>query len=107
MYTKSTNKELVEELTLLNTEGKYDKIIARAKKNDYHDFKSDPDSDSIGPKMDLVNDLVEFPELEEIRNAVMNGDYDEAPDAEDAEQLKKDFPFIDFPAMFAEASKKK
>jgi len=96
MYTKSTNKELVEELTERNTKGKYDALIERAKTNGYHDFKFDEDkyADCICPKTDLVNDLFAFPELADVRKDVINGVYDESPDEEDKAQLAKDFPFM-------------
>jgi hypothetical protein len=94
--SKSTNKELVTELTERNTEGKYDKLIERAKDNGYHDFKFDEDKyeDCICPKMDLVEDLKTFPELNDIREAVIGGDYDESPDEEDTRKMEEDFPII-------------
>lgn len=91
---KTTNNELVEVLTSRNVDGKYDKIIERAKKNGYHDFKFDQNpeyEETICPKIDLVEDLSKFPELEDVRNDVMSGVYDESPDAEDAEMIKSFF----------------
>lgn len=94
--SKTTNVELVQELTERNTEGKYDKIIERAKDCGYHDFKMDDDKyeDSIGPKIDLVNDLSKFPELEDIRQGVINGVYDESPDEEDKRKMEEEMPFL-------------
>lgn len=91
--SKTTNVELVQELTERNIEGKYDKIIERAKENGYHDFKMDDEKyDSICGKMDLVSHLSIFPELEDIRQGVINGDYDESPDSDDIAELEKYFP---------------
>ena len=100
---KSTNVDLVKELTERNTEGeekyegKYDKIIERAKENGYHDFKFDEDKypDCICPKIDLVQDLSKFPELEDIRKGVINGDYDESPDDDDKKMMIEEMPFIE------------
>ncbi len=87
-YNKTTAIELVNELTLRNTSGNYDTIIERAKNNGYHDFKHDQNplyDDCICPKTKLVEDLEKFPELNDIRLSVMNGDFDESPDEEDNE----------------------
>jgi len=94
---KTTNVELVQELTERNTEGKYDKIIERAKGNGYHDFKFDEDKyeDCICPKIDLVNDLSAFPELEDVRKGVVNGDYDESPDEDDKKKMIQEMPFME------------
>lgn len=94
-YNKSTNKELVEDLLELDS-NKYSSIIERAKTNGYHDFKFDEDKypDCICPKMDLAEDLSKFPELNSIRTAVINGDYDEAPDADDEKEILREFPFL-------------
>ncbi len=84
---KTTTKDLVQELTGRNSAGRYDSIIARAKDNGYHDFKC-TDEDIICPKMDLCNDLSVFPELADIRQAVMDGEYDESPDEEDNKEMR-------------------
>lgn len=68
---------------------KYKSIIERASLNAYHDFKFDqipghPEyGDTICPKIQLVEDLSRFPELNDIRKAVMDGEYDDAPDEVD------------------------
>jgi len=73
---------------------KYKAIIDRAANNGYHDHKFDkipghPEyGDIVCPKIQLVNDLARFPELSDIRTAVMNGDYDEPADAEDQEEMR-------------------
>lgn len=82
---KTTDQHLVQELMSLNAD-KYSKIIEKAKALTYHDFKSD----LVSPKLELVKDLDSFPELNEIREAVMRGDYDETPDESDKEQMRKD-----------------
>ena len=86
-------KDLAEILSALDKE-KYAHIIERASLNGYHDHKFDkiPGHSEYGevacPKIALVNDLSQFPELNEIRNDVMNGKYDETADAEDQEEMR-------------------
>jgi len=94
---KSTHIELVQELTERNKEGKYDDIIARAKEKGYHDFKFDEDKypDCICPKMDLVKDLSDFPELSDIRGGVMGGEFDESPDEDDERKMIEEMPFME------------
>jgi hypothetical protein len=93
---KTTNVDLVTVLKERNKDGKYDALIARASENGYHDFKCDDDKypDSICPKTDLVNDLASFPELSDIRQDVMDGVYDESPDAEDKARMEEEMPFL-------------
>lgn len=91
---KSTDVELVEVLTERNTEGKYNKIIERAKERGYHDFKFDTNpkyKDCIIPKMQLAQDMLEFPELEDVIDDVIDGIYDEMPDEEDKKKLRELF----------------
>jgi hypothetical protein len=87
---KSSNVDLPAELAARNIDGKYDKLIERAKNNWYHDFKN-PDHVPDG-KMQLIDDLSRFPELNDIRMAVMDGDYDDSPDAADKADMRKDLP---------------
>jgi hypothetical protein len=87
---KSTNKELVNELEERNVGGRYDQLIANAKSNRYHDYKN-PD-DVICGKVELVADLEGFPELADIRAAVIDGAYDEEADEEDKEMMRRDLP---------------
>jgi len=84
---KSTMIELPQELEALNKDGKYDEIIAEAKAGEYHDYKNQ--KYTCG-KVAVVEKLNEFPELNHIRNAVINGDYDESPDEDDKEMMRKD-----------------
>jgi hypothetical protein len=69
----NTDIELVEELKKRNTEGRYDRLIANAESGMYNDWRS-----MIAmPKMSLAKELHEFPELADLREAVINGVYDE------------------------------
>lgn len=68
---------------------KYKAIIERASLNGYHDHKFDnipgyaEYGECICPKMQLVEDLSKFPELEIIRREVIQGKYDEPADQEE------------------------
>lgn len=53
---------------------RYKLIIDQAENYQYHDFKSY----SALPKMQLVQDLEKFPELSELRQQVINGEFDES-----------------------------
>lgn len=70
---KSTKKELPELLEQRNTEGKYDSLIWNAKQGLFHDFESD----SATPKVLLLKKLRQYPELEDVAQMVMNGEFDE------------------------------
>ncbi len=87
---KSTSKDLVEELTRINIGSRYDELIAKAKDNWYHDYKN-PGQVVCG-KVELINDLEKFPELAYIREAVMNGEYDEEADEDDKQMLRDNLP---------------
>lgn len=75
---------------------KYKAIIERAALNGYHDYKFDhipghPEyGECICPKMQLVEDLFKFPELADIRQDVIQGKYDDKPDKEDNDFLRKE-----------------
>lgn len=85
--SKSTMTDLVAELEKRNKDGKYDFLISEAKAGEYHDFKNKKhDCGKVG----LVNDLASFPELEDIRWAVINGEYDEKADEQDKELMRQD-----------------
>lgn len=85
-------QDLAKLLANRNAE-KYKHIIKRALLNGYHDFKFDsipgyPEyGDCICPKMQLIQDLAEFPELIDISQQVIDGKYDESPDKEDDFQI--------------------
>lgn len=93
---KTTDIHLCEELILRNTENKYDALIERSRNKGYHDFKFDtiqdhPEyGDCTCPKHQLVADLNPFPELEDIRKRVIDGEFDESPDDEDKERMRQD-----------------
>jgi len=73
---------------------KYHAIIDRAANNGYHDHKFDkiPGHPEYGdcncPKVQLVQDLSKFPELEDIRQDVMKGKFDEPADEQDKEEMR-------------------
>lgn len=90
---KTTDIHLAEELILRNTAGRYDALIERAKNQGYHDFKFDLNreyAECSCPKMQLVTDLIPFPELDDIRKRVTEGEFDESPDEEDKERMRND-----------------
>lgn len=86
-------KDLAEILTKRDAE-KYKAIIERASLNGYHDhkFSKIPGHPEYGectcPKIQLVQDLVPFPELEDIKQDVMKGKYDEPADLEDQAEMR-------------------
>lgn len=86
-------KDLAEILSALDKD-KYAAIIERAALNGYHDHKFDsvpnhPEySDTVCPKVQLVNDLSLFPELNHIRQEVMGGKYDEPADEVDQAEMR-------------------
>ena len=69
----NTDIELVDELVKRNADGRYDILISNAKSGMYHDFKSR----IAMPKMSLAKELHQYPELADLREAVINGQYDE------------------------------
>ncbi len=87
------SKDLAEILAKRDPE-RYKAIIERAANNGYHDHKFDkipghPEYGDIDcPKIQLVADLALFPELSDIREAVINGEYDDPADAEDQEEMR-------------------
>lgn len=89
----AATKDLAEILTLIDPE-KYKSIITRAANNGYHDHKhgkipGHPEyGDCLCPKVQLLEDLSEFPELAHIVKKVIDGDYDEMADEQDAEEIR-------------------
>lgn len=73
---------------------KYKAIIERAANNGYHDHKfmnipGHPEyGDCLCPKVQLVEDLNEFPELSDIKRDVINGKYDEPADEQDKREMR-------------------
>jgi hypothetical protein len=94
---KSTNKELVEELTARNLNGKYDQLIKNAVSNLYHDYKNPPDV--VCGKMLLAADLSSFPELDDIYYKVLDGEYDEVADEDDKAAMRAELPKYMWEAM--------
>lgn len=87
------SKQLAEVLTKRDPV-KYKAIIERAANQGYHDHKFDkipghPEyGDAPCPKITLVEDLSEFPELIDIQQQVMDGEYDDPADEEDLEEMR-------------------
>jgi hypothetical protein len=87
------SKELANVLRNIDAD-KYKHIIERAALNGYHDHKFDsvvghPEyAECICPKMQLVEDLTPYPELNNIREDVMNGVYDDKADEQDAAEMR-------------------
>jgi len=96
MEKKITNPsmtKLPEILEKLNVNGKYDRIIEKAKKGFYHDFKFDildPFTTEVCPKVALVRELSRFPELRELVARVKHGDFDDSPDEEDRQRIREE-----------------
>lgn len=87
-------KDLAEILSLRDKD-KYATIIERASLYGYHDFKfcsipNHPEyADCICPKMQLASDLSQYPELNDVRNDVINGVYDdEGADETDLHEMR-------------------
>lgn len=43
-------------------------------------------------KTDFVNDSAKYPELKDLRNRVINGEFDEQADEDDKADMRKDLP---------------
>lgn len=92
---RQPSKNLAEILAAKDKD-KYKDIIERAALNGYHDFKFDripehPEwGEDICPKLRLVEDLAAFPELADIRQQVMEGDFDDEADEEDDAIMRKE-----------------
>lgn len=83
-----------------NQEGKYTAIIEKAKRGCYHDFKFDlvdPECSYPCPKLILIEDLSAFPELKDISDMVITGEFDDRADEEDKQRMReelKDNPML-------------
>lgn len=92
--TKTTDKDLPGEIEALIPEAErtafLKQLIIDCKACDFHDFKS---IKYAGPKVELHKRLIECKDvrLSEIIADIESGIYDENPDIEDKEQLKKDW----------------
>lgn len=71
----NTHKDLPEILEQRNKDGRYTKLIKDAKNYNFHDFKS---NEEAFPKMALAERLLEFPELKDVRDMVLQGKFDES-----------------------------
>lgn len=89
----AASKELAEILAKRDPE-KYKAIIERAANNGYHDHKFDkipghPEyANTDCPKIQLVSDLSAFPELSDIQQRAMDGEWDDPADEEDQEEMR-------------------
>jgi hypothetical protein len=81
----TTTKELPQ-LLAERDPARYKSIISKALAGVYHDYKSE----EAMPKVRLVNDLSIYPELYDIREAVIRGDYDEDLDNIDKDTMRQD-----------------
>jgi hypothetical protein len=89
---------LPELLEKRNQSGRYDELIAKAKKGCYHDYKFDvvdPDCEFPCPKILLMEDLMRFPELHDVMKMVADGAFDDKADEEDVARMKEEFKDLD------------
>lgn len=90
----SLPSKILSEILRKRDPEKYKAIIERAANNGYHDHKFDkipghPEyADTACPKIKLVDDLSNFPELTDIRERVMDGEFDDDADKEDQEEIR-------------------
>lgn len=85
MQRKTTDIDLVDELVRRNEEGEYDELIQNARNRRYHDVAHPPDVKE--PKMDLLRDLKQFPELKDVVQDVLNCEYDESQNEDDIKDV--------------------
>lgn len=91
---KSTIKDLPHDIMLAVPHAErspyIQEIIKQAQRGEFHDFKNKL---YVCGKVQLAHMLHEAkePALLQIRQAVINGDYDESPDDEDKAQMKKEW----------------
>jgi hypothetical protein len=89
-----TPSKLLAEILSKRDPVKYKAIIERAALNGYHDHKfmkipGHPEwAEDACPKMRLVDDLSIFPELNDIRQQVMDGEFDDGADQEDQQEMR-------------------
>lgn len=82
----TTDNDLVEDITARNTSGDYNRIIDKARRKEYHDFKQPKGIETDG-KLMLLDDLDKFAELADIRQRVIDGYYDELSEPQENEKL--------------------
>lgn len=93
---KDTRFELVEELQKVPSSPQIEEIIREAKAGEYHDYKNQ--KYACG-KVTVVGKLRQAG-LPELARRVMDGEFDEQPDAEDIAEMKKDLPPHLWKALF-------
>ena len=82
------------ELNKFNFDGRLNEIINKPRQGYYHDFKFDlvdPDSMYPDPKTQLLSELEPFPELENVRQSVIDGIFDDRADASDWDRMALEF----------------
>ncbi len=82
---KDTRTDLVVELEKVTPTPLILQMIEEAKAGEYHDFKNQK---YVCGKIALAG-LLKEASLEELRQQVLNGDYDEPADEEDKAELRK------------------
>lgn len=91
---KSTIKDLPNDIRIAvphHERNAYVKeIIKQAERGEFHDFKNKLYACGKVQLSHMLHEAKE-PALAKIRQAVINGDYDESPDAEDKALMKKDW----------------
>jgi len=103
---RQPSKNLAEILAARDPQ-KYKAIIERAAANGYHDFKHDvipghPEYGDTEPKMQLIDDLNQFPELADIRERVIDGEFDDEADEEDQQRMRIELLNDDVPDVIFE-----
>ncbi len=99
---KSTIIDLPKEIEALIPEKErtplIQQIISEAKAGQFHGYKNEKygcgkvqSAHMLHSVQDEYSDKEIISGLEKIRNGIINGDYDESPDAEDKAKMKKDW----------------
>lgn len=86
---KSTMVELVDELRKLPKSQAIDHMIEEALAGEYHDFKNNKYACGKVESATRLDSLG----YHELANRIKRGEFDEPPDDQDKEALKKDFPW--------------
>ncbi len=85
---KDTRTHLVAELSTLHQTPEIAEIILEARQGYFHDFKSE---EYVVPKGMLIQKL-RAAGLEDLAGRVIAGEFDEEPDEEDREEMRKILP---------------
>jgi len=94
---KPSSTILPKLLEARNKNGKYDELIRQAKAYWFDDYKFDlvipKKLNWVGPKVALANILYfDYPELADIRQMVINGDFDDQCDEDDKNRIRSELP---------------